>query len=1142
MYIRQVIIILFLLLMKDKFLTELKKLFNSLKTHGKLVDTFMASRFPITVSGIRKLPLAVVLDDLLRYSKGTLLAVLPTEKEAELFYSDISLVSDKAVYLPAWNTLPYKGDRPGTKNYSDRMRALAAILTEPRSIAVTSLDAFLTPMVPAGFIRSHIFRIRKGDSVNVEKIERHMQECGYIRVPKVTVAGDFAMRGEVFDFFPFGSDEAIRVVLDFDEVEKITGFDPITQKSSEKYEEILIPPCKEIIWKQENIENIEKQEILTEDALAGLKTHGEVPGEEYIFPLSFEKPENILDYLADFSTVLYVDSELHPGRSRTLSEEYKSMFRQYGYSVFRRPPEIGRLLLDFDSMENSFSRRISLPVLSNPTEGDNSTIRYSYEPGRSFFGNFAFLKDELRLLASNGYRIFIFSNSETQALRIAKILEQLDVTVINGYISGGFVLPESHIMVIQENEIFGRKKRVPASVKKAKSRPIDSFVELNKGDFVVHVNYGIGRFIGIDRIKNSTTERDYIKIEYAAEETLYIPIEQVNLVQRYIGSEGAAPKLDRIGGKSWEARRNKAKKAAEDLAKRLVKLYSRRRNATGYSFPADSDMQVQFEAAFPYDETEDQLRCIDEVKRDMESTFPMDRLVCGDVGYGKTEIAMRAVFKAVDGGKQVALLCPTTILAEQHYENFTERFRNFPIQVRHLSRFVPKPQQKAVIEELRTGRADIIIGTHRILQKDVAFRNLGLLVIDEEQRFGVKDKEKLKELKTSVDCLTLSATPIPRTLHMSLLKIRDLSVLETPPRNRRPIETFVQPYSEDVVKKAILREIERGGQVFYLHNRVETLDQVRLYLESLMPELTMETAHGKMSGPELEEVMERFIHQGIHVLISTTIIENGIDIPNVNTIIIDRADMYGISQLYQLRGRVGRSDRLAYAYLLYPDQLAISEIAMKRLRIISDNTGLGAGFKVAMKDLEVRGAGNLLGRDQSGEISSVGFDMYLRLIDEAVAELDHRKDEIRTGDVYLELEYSGYIPDSYIRDHSEKIEIYKKIASVTSEEELNIICTEMEDRFGPVPDEVESLVSLAEIRVLCTRLYISSLREKRGIIEITFAKVAVISHEKIIRLITEGGGKIRLSPTQPNVLTVQTDLIDLKEKSAFLRDKLMRLL
>lgn len=1128
--------------MTENFLTELKKIYNSQITHETLVNAFIDRKFPITVSGIRKLPLAVVIDDLLRYSKGTLLAVLPTEREAELFFSDISLVSEKAVLLPAWNTLPYKGDSPGTRNFSDRMKAIASILTDPKRVVVTSVDAFLTPMVPADFIRKHICRLRKGDSINVEKLEHNMQECGYIRVPKVTVAGDFALRGEVFDFFPFGSDEAIRVVLDFDEIEKITGLDPITQKSSGKFTDILIPPCREIIWKKENIDKAESMDFFTKEALSGLKTHGEAPGEEYIFPLTFEKPDNILGYLPDFSTLLMIDSELLPGRGRTMEEEYKSLYRQFGRKTFENPPEIRKILIDFDSLEKKSERKIYFPVLANSREGGRDIIRYSYEQGRSFFGNFAFLKDELRLLASNGYRIYIFSNSETQASRIRKILEDLDLEVINGYISGGFVLPDSHIMAIQENEIFGRKKRVPASVKRAKSRPIDSFVELNKGDFVVHVNYGIGRFIGIDRISNSTTERDYIKIEYAEEETLYIPIEQVNLVQRYIGSEGASPRLDRIGGKSWEARKNKAKKAAEDLAKRLIKLYSRRKNATGYSFPADSDMQIQFEAAFPYDETEDQLRCIDEVKSDMESSFPMDRLVCGDVGYGKTEIAMRAVFKAVDGGKQVAFLCPTTILAEQHYNNFKERFGNFPVTVRLLSRFVPRQEQKAVIEELKTGRADIIIGTHRILQKDVAFRNLGLMVIDEEQRFGVKDKEKMKELKTSVDCLTLSATPIPRTLHMSLLKIRDLSVLETPPRNRRPIETFVEPYSEDVVRKAITREIERGGQVFYLHNRVETLDEVRLYLESLIPELTMETAHGKMSGQELEDVMDRFINKGIHVLISTTIIENGIDIPNVNTIIIDRADMYGISQLYQLRGRVGRSDRLAYAYLLYPDHLAISEIAMKRLRIISDNTGLGAGFKVAMKDLEVRGAGNLLGRDQSGEISSVGFDMYLRLIDEAVGELEHKKDEIRTGDVYLELEYSGYIPDSYIRDQSEKLEIYKKIAGVTSDGELGIICTEMEDRFGPIPDEVESLVSLAEIRILCTKLQISSLREKRGEIVITFARMSMISIDKVVRLVTEGGGKIKLAPDRPNNLMMKTDLIDLKEKSAFIRDNLTRLL
>ncbi|MFW5684730.1 MAG: transcription-repair coupling factor, partial [Spirochaetota bacterium] len=554
----------------------------------------------------------------------------------------------------------------------------------------------------------------------------------------------------------------------------------------------------------------------------------------------------------------------------------------------------------------------------------------------------------------------------------------------------------------------------------------------------------------------------------------------------------------------------------------------------------DTEWQVQFEATFPYEETEDQLRAIDEVKADMERPQPMDRLVCGDVGYGKTEIAMRAAFKAVTAGKQVAILAPTTILAEQHFESFTERMKEFPIKIGMLSRFVAKTEQKRVINALAGGEMDIVIGTHRILSKDVMFKEIGLLVIDEEQRFGVKDKERLKELKASIDSLTMTATPIPRTLHMSLLKIRDMSIIKTPPHNRLPIQTVIQEWNDDIIARAIRNEIERGGQVFFLHNRVETLDNVVAFLQELVPEVMIDKAHGQMSSHQLEDIMHRFVHGAFQVLVSTTIIENGIDIPNVNTIIIDRADMYGISQLYQLRGRVGRSGRLAYAYLLYPDQRILSEIAMKRLQIISDYTELGSGFKIALKDLEVRGAGNLLGREQSGDILSVGFDMYLRLLDEAIRLLDEEGEQAEE-EVYLELEYSGFIPDSYVCEPAEKMEVYKRVAGITTEEELESVAGELQDRFGPLPDEVHSLLSLAEIRVLCRTLHIASLRERRGRLEVEFGKVARISAERVVALIQSSGGKVKIDPKRPQVLIMDTEGIGLKEKSEFIRGRLSTL-
>jgi transcription-repair coupling factor (superfamily II helicase) len=665
-------------------------------------------------------------------------------------------------------------------------------------------------------------------------------------------------------------------------------------------------------------------------------------------------------------------------------------------------------------------------------------------------------------------------------------------------------------------------------------------VELNPGDYVVHLNYGIGLFKGIERVRALGHERDYVKLEYLNDEVVFVPIEQVNLVQRYIGNEGSPPRLDKLGSKSWENRKGRVQKSVEDIAEKLIALYSRRKAARGFPFPGDTEWQTMFEASFPFEETEDQLRCVEEIKADMESPHPMDRLVCGDVGYGKTEVAVRACFKAIMGGKQVAFLAPTTILAEQHFENFQERFAQFPVRIAMLSRLVERSTVKKTLEAVKKGEIDLLVGTHRIIQKDVSFKNLGFMVIDEEQRFGVKDKERLKELKTNVDCLTLSATPIPRTLHMSLLKIRDMSLLATPPQNRHPIETTIEEYDEDRLAAAIRREAERGGQVFFLHNRVESLNETRIRIERLVPEMLVDTAHGQMDPRDLEDVMHRFIHGGFHVLVSTTIIENGIDIPNVNTIIIDRADMYGVSQLYQLRGRVGRSDRVAYAYLFYPRERALSEVAMKRLQVISDFTELGSGFKIAMKDMEIRGAGNLLGREQSGDIYSVGFDLYLRLLDEAVKKLedDHYEAETET---LLELEYSGFIPDAYIDSPQEKMEVYKKIATIRDREELDSLHAELLDRFGPLPDEAASLLSLAEIRLICREISVSSLRERGGLVRLEMGKVSKVKVDRLVRLMQESNGKVKLDPREPNVLILQTGNIGLKEKSEFIREKLAAL-
>jgi transcription-repair coupling factor (superfamily II helicase) len=1125
------------------FLNQLNNLLKECSYYKELLKETKKDEFSLTLEGPEGFFLAYLIHNLFEKGKGTLLIVTPTELEAKNLVSDLSLLTDKAYAFPWWDKVPYSGNRVQPHIASDRIHYLVQMLKGDSFILVVGLRAFLTPVPPPELIRASLFPVKVGDEFDPLAIQQRLIQYGYLKVPKVTVPGEFALRGEVLDLFLGGEAEPIRIVFEWDEVERITTFDPDLQKSTAELEQVLIHPLREILWSEERFSLLEEELPVTaaKDAfLIDLRERKSCRDEENFFAASFKKPASLVDYLdSEAMQILFEDDRLFAGAA-TLKKEYQELYRK-ARSEGVPAPKAEHILLDYQDLVSIHGKTITIPALRDNQASDR--IRIPVTGPRSFFGNIQYLKSELENLKESGYRITIFAESESQAVRIRQLIADQEIDILAAPVSSGFSLPESGIMAIQENEIFGRRKRVPASVKKAKTSVIDTFVELNPGDYVVHVNYGIGKFLGIDRITAAGTERDYIKLEYSDQEMIFIPIEQVNLVQRYIGAEGQHPRLDKLGGRSWEGRKARVRQSVEDLAERLILLYARRRDARGFAFAEDTDWQIEFEAEFPFQETADQLRCIEEVKADMESDRPMDRLVCGDVGYGKTEIAMRAAFKAVVEGKQVALLAPTTILAEQHWENFQERFKRYPVKIAMISRFVSRKQQQRVLAGAAAGEVDLLIGTHRILQKDVLFKNLGLIVVDEEQRFGVKDKERLKEIKNSVDSLSLSATPIPRTLHMSLLKIRDISLLTTPPHNRRPIETTIQEFDEEMIAQAVRKELARGGQIFYLHNRVETLPQVRRFLEKLVPEASVELAHGKMSSSQLEDIMHRFIHGSFQLLVATTIIENGIDISNVNTIIIDRADMYGISQLYQLRGRVGRSDRSAYAYLFYPERQALSEIAMKRLQIISDNTELGSGFKIAMKDMEVRGAGNLLGRQQHGEILSVGFDMYLRILDEAVADLRRKDgDEEPQQEVYLELDYSGFVPDSYIDDPTEKMEVYKKIASIQMDEDLQQVVSELHDRFGPIPDEVLSLLAISEIRIFCRRMSIASLKERKGHVEVEFARVSRISAEKVVRMIAESGGSVGINPKKPNILTMDTNAIGLKEKSEFIREKLQALI
>jgi transcription-repair coupling factor (superfamily II helicase) len=1159
-----------------------------------------AEGFPLEAEGAEGAFTALLLAAFYMHRPGSYLAVVPTEREAQDLASDLAAAELPVALFPWWETMPYREMAPLSAVFGERAKVLSVLAAGSPGITVVPERAFLTPLPPPAYIRSLLLPLHPGGAIDPAALAETLTGYGYTRVPRVQLHGEFALRGEVLDIFMGGDEDACRILFDFDVIEHIKRFNPEDQSTGrEKIDRLVIRPLKEVIWSDERIEVLSRR--LEECAeftppgrtavLEELIARRTIAGEELFFPLAFTAPAILPDYLnagpapgpaageqgGGFreGVIFYIDRERLENAQESLEREYRGLYnkacRGAGGAVpspDRELPAPERILLNFNETADRFPRRVSFMAIKG--SGEDRRLRLPCDPPRSFFGNIDYLREEFASLAAQGWEIVVAAESEMQAERISLLLHDLSaetapsmtaprtapppaaenrpgggtkaagVSVMAVPLSAGFALPDIKFMVVQENEIFGRRKRPPRSLKQIRSSPIDTFVELNPGDYVVHINYGIGLFKGIERVRALGHERDYVKLEYLGEEVVFVPIEQVNLVQRYIGNEGSPPRLDKLGSKSWENRKGRVRQSVEDVAERLILLYSKRKQARGFAFPRDTEWQTIFEANFPFEETEDQLRCVEEIKADMESPHPMDRLVCGDVGYGKTEVAVRACFKAVMGGKQVAFLAPTTILAEQHYENFQERFAQFPVCLGMLSRFVDRKTAKRVLEQVRKGEIDILVGTHRIIQKDVAFKDLGLMVIDEEQRFGVKDKERLKEMKTNVDCLTLSATPIPRTLHMSLLKIRDMSLLATPPQNRHPIETVIEAWNEERLAAAIRAEAERGGQVFFLHNRVESLNETRIKLERLVPEMLIDTAHGQMDGRDLEDVMHRFIHGGFHVLVSTTIIENGIDIPNVNTIIIDRADIYGVSQLYQLRGRVGRSDRVAYAYLFYPRDRSLSELTMKRLQVISDFTELGSGFKIAMKDMEIRGAGNLLGREQSGDIYSVGFDLYLRLLDEAVRRLEdeHYEADIET---LLELEYSGFIPDGYIDSAQEKMEFYKKIASIRDKEELERVYGELLDRFGPLPDEAASLLSLAEIRIICREIAVSSLQERDGLVRVEFGKLSRVNVDRLIRLIQESSGRVKLDPRQPNILILETGSIGLKEKSEFIREKLAAL-
>ncbi|WGK69426.1 transcription-repair coupling factor [Candidatus Haliotispira prima] len=1159
----------------------------------------------------------------------SLLVVLPDSEDMYRLQEDLKALGLEALDFPNWGSSLYKGIRSQNRLFTKRSSVLARICLWREGhrdggplLVLCNLRSLAAVLPPPAELGSNIVHLETGCPMQPAQLARLLSSYGYYQVPRVSLPGEFALRGEVLDLYPpSGQDNrAVRVMFGFDEVELLKIFDVSSQISDQNIDGFSLFPLKEVLWKEaeqkclrrhledlllearpsdfgfdpseqsnpeweafwQNQQN-QIEELLSRLARQGETSQGEVKAEELLFPFGRDKPASLQDYMGEDCPILFWGMQRIEQQEEAYLHELEVLYRQSLIPFEERrggqdtresgeargqvrgpealfPELVQRKLLHPKCFAVDLSLvhgRCRAPIVVDEFEGRPWPLEL--EPTLQYHGNFNRFSEDLKAWLEQDYHVAIGCSSTAQAQRLLHLLRDYaeDLHFYPVELSQGVIFPRQKLALLQEWEILGtegrgsgsgrhggslaygggrpgkdREKTERIAKRLSQSEVISSFVDLKEGDLVVHVQHGVGRFKGIERISTSRMERDYLAIEYSDSNTLFVPIEQVNMVQHYIGSESAGLRLDRIGGKAWQERKAKTRKAVEDLADRLLRLYTRRAAAPGPGCPPDDDLMEEFEADFPYEPTGDQLRAIGEIKGDMEDPKPMDRLLCGDVGFGKTEVAMRAGFKMACTGRQVLVLCPTTILAEQHYRNFSKRFARFPLRIAMLSRFVESKQQKVVLGSLERGEVDILIGTHRLLSKDIHLRNLGLIVIDEEQRFGVKHKERLKMLKTSVDCLAMSATPIPRTLHMSLVQIRDISMLATPPGGRHPVETFVREFNPESIAEAIRRELSRGGQVFYLHNRIESLDEILLFLRDLVPESLIETAHGRMGSKELEDIMYRFVHGGFNVLLATAIIENGIDIPNVNTIIIDRADRYGIGQLYQLRGRVGRADRLAYAYLFYPDRSGLSDLALKRLKIISDFTELGSGFKVAMKDLEVRGAGNLLGPEQSGNILAVGFEMYTGMLAKAMHERKYRLEQEEGGqiseaepmeydeEISLELDYSGFIPDSYIADATEKIELYKRISSISSTERLSEFYEEIYDRFGNPPEEVHSLLSLSEVRIVCRRVGINLLKERQDQVEVQFSKARPLPLEKIMEQIRLYPKVFRIDPKRSDTLLI----------------------
>ncbi|MBM7561899.1 transcription-repair coupling factor [Fusibacter tunisiensis] len=1006
---------------------------------------------------------------------------------------------------------------------------------------------------------------------SVETFVGDLFEFGYERVDIVESKGQYSVRGGIVDVFSPMCELPHRIEFFGDEVDSIRTFELASQKSIDKVQEASFYPVLEFLLTSTTVENTiqrlkgiqsrlksDKQDKIDE-IIEQFETRTYAENSDKYFSLIDPEGRFLADVL-DNPIICLVSNNQTLTRLDQFSQDYSRQFTDYLERGEVVSEQFGRVFT-FEEVLSFLKKRDVLlnELLMKRTAyfEPQQIIKMMSREMNKYYGKYDQVAQDILKWKIKGYRVLIALSSEERMARFLNAMQELDVVVntekeFDEILSGqalaviasvqqGFYFDTFKAVLLTENELLGEGKRIAAR-KQSRGGVIKAFSELAVGDFVVHENHGVGQYVGVEQMKIDLTRKDFLKIRYAQNDFLYIPVESAGLIQKYHGTDQDKIKLNRLGGAEWKRTKSRAKKAIEDMTDELIELYAARKVKKGYAFSGDNEWQREFEALFPYQETNDQLKCIDEIKADMERDQPMERLLCGDVGYGKTEVALRAAFKAVLDSKQVAILVPTTILAQQHYTNIVERFSKYPANIQMISRFRTKAEQDKIIENIGKGIVDVVVGTHRILSKDVKFKDLGLLIVDEEQRFGVKHKEKIKQLKENIDVLTLSATPIPRTLHMSMIGIRDMSVIEDPPEDRYPIQTYVVSYDENLVREAIVRELERGGQVYFVHNRISDIDRVAAKLSELVPEAKVQFAHGQMNEHVLEKLMVDFMNNSFNVLVSTTIIETGMDISNVNTIIINDGDRFGLSQLYQLRGRVGRSNRIAYCYIFYQENKVLSEVAEKRLKAIKEFTELGAGFKIAMRDLEIRGTGNVLGTAQHGHMEAVGYDLYVKLLEESMLRKKGQvvKDRIQAK---IDLTLNAYIPDRYIGNHQMKIEIYKKIAAIDSRSALDAVYEEVEDRFGTVPASVYNLMSIALIKSLCEEMTIEEVSEESGWFNLKFVEDAEISPLFISKVLEADSVNVKFLARNPAVLKIKiTNKLRNKEQQLGMLEKFVETL